>query len=307
MVFVFALLAALSNAVNEATQHIASTAAPRRASGWRLIVYLLRDKLWLFGAAAQVAAFVFQALALHNGAISVVQPLLATELVFMLVLRQFWIHQAIAPVTWVAAAVTCVGLTVWLVAGAPVGGQSTPVSHHWLTAALACCAGAAVLAAVARMGLPPGARAALYATASGVMWALVAAFIKVVTDTLAQSGIPGLFTNWPLYALALGSVAGIFLEQAALHVGPLRASQPFLVIVDPAVSILLSVWLFDESFASDPAVLAAAAAGFAVMSGAVVVLTQTTPATMKSDTSGQNGSAAADRNPRARDHHGDLS
>lgn len=297
MVFIFALLAAFSNAVNEADQHIASTAAPHQASGWRLIPYLLRDRRWLFGAAAQVAAFVFQALALHNGAISVVQPLLATELVFMLVLRQFWIHQAIAAVTWVAAAVTCAGLTVFLVAGAPTGGQSTPASHHWLTAALGCCAGAAVLAAVARTGLPPGVRAALYATAGGAMWALVAAFIKATTDTLTQSGIPGLFTSWPLYALALGSVAGIFLEQAALHVGPLRASQPFLVIVDPIVSIFLSVWLFGEHFASDPAVLATAAAGFAVMSGAVVLLTQTTPATMKSDTSGQNESAAADRNP----------
>ena len=75
MVIVFALLAALSNAVNEATQHIASTAAPRQSSGRRLVVYLFRSPLWLFGWVALVAAFVFQALALHNGQISVVQPL----------------------------------------------------------------------------------------------------------------------------------------------------------------------------------------------------------------------------------------
>ena len=37
MAVVFALLAALSNAVSVATQHIASTAAPRRSSGWRLV------------------------------------------------------------------------------------------------------------------------------------------------------------------------------------------------------------------------------------------------------------------------------
>jgi hypothetical protein len=40
-----------------------------------------------------------------------------------------------------------------------------------------------------------------------------------------------------VYALAVGSVAALFLEQAALHAGPLRTSQPFLVIVDPIVSI----------------------------------------------------------------------
>ena len=88
MVIVFALLAALSNAVNEATQHIASTAAPRRSSGWRLVVYLFRNPLWLFGWVALAAAFVFQALALHNGLLSIVQPVLAVELVFMLLLRR---------------------------------------------------------------------------------------------------------------------------------------------------------------------------------------------------------------------------
>ena len=56
MVIVFALLAALSNAVNEATQHIASTAAPTRSSGWRLVVYLFRNPLWLFGWVALAAA-----------------------------------------------------------------------------------------------------------------------------------------------------------------------------------------------------------------------------------------------------------
>jgi len=282
MVIVFALLAALSNAVNEATQHIASTAAPRRSSGWRLVVYLFRNPLWLFGWVALVAAFVFQALALHNGLLSIVQPVLATELVFMLLLRRFWIHQSIRALTWVAAAVTCVGLTVFVVAGQPGGGQPTPAGKHWFTAGLACCACSGILAVVARWG-SPSLRAALYGSASAVMWALVATFIKATTDTLTQFGVGGMFTHWPVYALAAGSVAALFLMQAALHVGPLRASQPFIVIVDPVVSIALSVWLFNEHFTSDGAVLALAAAGFAVMCAGVVVLTQTTPATMKAD------------------------
>jgi len=282
MVIVFALLAALSNAVNEATQHIASTAAPRRSSGWRLVVYLFRNPLWLFGWVALLAAFVFQALALHNGLLSIVQPVLATELVFMLLLRRFWIHQSIRTVTWVAAAVTCVGLTVFVIAGQPGGGQPTPAGKHWFTAGLACCACAGILAVVARWG-SPSLRAALYGSASAVMWALVATLIKATTDTLTQFGLGGMFAHWPVYALAAGSVAALFLMQAALHVGPLRASQPFIVIIDPMISIALSVWLFSEHFTSDGAVLALAAAGLAVMCAGVVVLTQTAPATMKAD------------------------
>src|SRR5690348_99753 len=87
----------------------------------------------------------------------------------------------------------------------------------------------------------------------------------------------------PVYALAAGGVAALFLEQAALLVGPLRVSQPFLVIIDPIVSIALSVWLFGERFTANATVLAVAAVAFAVMCAAVVLLTQTAPATMKAD------------------------
>ena len=280
MVIVFALLAALSNAVNVTTQHIASTADPRGSSGWRLVLYLFRSPLWLFGWVALAGAFVFQAVALHDGQISIVQPLMATELIFALVLRQFWLHQSILAITWGGAALTCVGLGVFIVAGEPRGGRPTPASHHWIVAAVACGAAAAVLAALAQRG-SPNWRAASYASSAATMWALVATFIKTTTDTLTQFGVAGMFTHWPVYALAAGAVAGTLLQQAALHVGPLKVSQPFLVIVDPVVSIALSVWLFAEYFTSSAAVLALAAAAFAVMCAGVVLLTQTAPATMK--------------------------
>lgn len=283
VVVVFALLTALSNAVSVTTQHIASTADPRRSSGWRLVLYLFRNPLWLFGWVALTAAFLFQALALHNGLISVVQPLLVTELIFALVLRRFWIHQSIRLVTWSAAALTCVGLAVFLVAGEPQGGQPTPLSHHWIAAGVTCSAGAAVLVALGQWG-SPSRRAGLYASAAAIMWALVAVFIKTTTDTFTQFGVGGMFLHWPVYALAVSGLAGVWLQQAALHVGPLRVSQPLLVIIDPLVSIALSVWLFDERFIPDAVTLTVAAIAFAAMCVGVVLLTQTAPATMEADT-----------------------
>jgi len=55
-----------------------------------------------------------------------------------------------------------------------------------------------------------------------------------------------MLTHWPIIALAIGAAAALSLGQAALPAGPLRASQPFIVIVDPTVSIALSMWLFAE-------------------------------------------------------------
>jgi uncharacterized membrane protein YdcZ (DUF606 family) len=133
-----------------------------------------------------------------------------------------------------------------------------------------------------------------------------ATFIKATTDTLAEFGVGGMFTRWPIYALAAGAVAALFLMQAALHVGPLQASQPFIVIVDPIVSIALSIWLFGEHFTDNTAALAVAAAGFAVMCAGIVLLTQTAPATMTADIpdghegDGQRGTSSSQGRPARR-------
>ena len=67
---------------NMITQHIASTGDPGHSKGWQFVRYLVSNPLWLFGWVALAGSFVFQAPALHNGQMSVVQPLLVTELVF---------------------------------------------------------------------------------------------------------------------------------------------------------------------------------------------------------------------------------
>ena len=289
----FALLAALCNAVSVLTRHVASTADPDRPTGIGLVGYLLRNPRWLAGWGAQVGVFAFQAVALQLGQVSVVQPLLVTELVMALVLRQVFIHQEVAWAAWGGAAAAVAGLAVFIVAAEPRGGHAGPTGGHWTAAVVACVAVVAALVAGASGG-SPSRRAALYGLAGGITWALEATFIKSATDDLARSGLSGLFTNWPVYAVAVGGAAGVVIEQAALQSGPLRVSQPLLTITDPIVSIALSVWLFGEYFVLNPAVLAAAAAGFVVMCAGVVVLSLTAPATVEGDV-GQAGDAATVR------------
>ena len=75
----------------------------------------------------------------------------------------------------------------------------------------------------------------------------------------------GVLEHWPVYALLLAGVVGSVLQQAALQVGPLSVSQPLIVVVDPAVAIVLSVWIFDERFTVSPAQKAVAGVAFCVM------------------------------------------
>ena len=282
MPVLFGLLAALSNGLNVVMQHVASIGDPQQSKGWRFVRYLVSNPLWLLGWVALAGAFVFQAIALHNGPISVVQPLLVTELVFVLVLRWLWFHQSIRKVTWWAAGVTCVSLTIFLTMAEPTGGSALPTSGAWASAGTATAATAALLALLALSG-SPARRAALLGASASVLWALVATFIKATTDTLTQYGPLGMFTHWPLYALAVTALSAEFLMQAAFHVGPLSMSQPFIVIVDPIVSIALSVWIFGETFTPDVGRLAIGSFAFVVMCVAVTVLTRTAPATMDPD------------------------
>jgi hypothetical protein len=276
----FALLAAFSNALNVVTQHKASIGDPRHRAGWRFVRYLVTNPLWLFGWVALAAAFVFQALALHNGNMSVVQPLLVTELVFALVLRRLWIRQGIRALTWWAAGLTCVSLALFIAMSEPTGGTSEPTGGAWVTAVVATGGAAGVLALLGARGSPVR-RAALLGAATSVLWALVATFIKATTDSLTQYGPAGMFAHWPIYALAATGLTAELLNQAALHVGPLSVSQPLIVIVDPTVSIALSVWVYAETFAASTPRLCVAALSFAGMCVAATVLARTAPATME--------------------------
>ena len=289
---VFALAAAFCNGANVITQHSASIGAPKREKGLHLVRYLFRQPLWLLGWVAAVGGFVFQAIALHNGQLSVVQPLLVTELVFVLLMRRMWFRQDIARAAWAGAAVVCVAIGVFLAVAEPTGGNPNPSTREWLSALLAFGGAVALLAAAGMRGSPVR-RTVAFALAGALAWALMAVFIKATTDTLAMFGIVGMLSRWPVYALAAAALAGTLLEQAALHVGPLSVSQPLLVVINPLASIALSIWLFDERFTSSPARIAIAVVSFAAMAVGVVELSRAAPQNLAQSRPAPAGAASS--------------
>jgi hypothetical protein len=278
---IFALAAALANAAHLMTQHTASVGVSGQHRSWALVNFLIRQPLWLLGWAAAAGGFAFQAIALHQGQLSVVQALLVTELVFALVLRRFWVRQHIAKTAWIAALVTCAALAVFLTAAEPHGGHMQPNAVDWVVASAVFGGIVAVLTVAARWGSPVR-RAAFYAIAASITWALMAAFIKETTNMLAVSGVLGVLEHWPLYALIATAIIGSVLQQAALQVGPLSVSQPLIVVVDPAIAIVLSVWIFDERFTVSVAQRVVAAVAFCVMAVAVAVLGRAAPTDLDS-------------------------
>jgi len=272
----FAVAAAFSNALTVVSQHVASTAAPAGYRAWQLARHLVRSPLWLLGVGAMVAAFAFQALALYNGRLSVVQSILVTQLVFSLVIGRFWLHRPVTASAWLWAVVTCTGLVAFLVMREPQGGHAAPTAGAWGPAIAAMAGLAACLTALAARGSPVR-RAALYATASATVWATMATFLKAVTDVLADDGPVAVLQHGAIYGVAVSGIVGIVLTQAALHHGPLAVSQPLMVIVNPVLSVILGVWLYGEQFTPEPRLIALGAVGFGAMALGVVFLSRTAP------------------------------
>ena len=164
----------------------------------------------------------------------------------------------------------------------PIASTNAPKSSTWTTPTILCVAVVAVLIVLAQRG-SPSRKAALFASATAVLWALEASFIKATTDTITALGFWGAFERWPIYALIVGGMLGLLCEQAALHVGPLSVSQPFIVIVDPVVSVVLGIWLYHERLRDGAAPLSIGVLAFVVMCAGIVVLTRTAPTSMTPD------------------------
>ncbi|WP_133914460.1 DMT family transporter [Streptomyces sp. NBC_00582] len=244
---VFAICAALSNAVATVLQRKAALTVPR-SQGFRagLMLDLLRRPVWLAGILAVITAAVCQALALATGPLTIVQPLFVLELPLTLIVASVLMHRNLPGRGWLAVATVVAGLAVALAAASPTGNRTQVPLDRWLPA-LAVCAGAVVVLALTALQRPEGrTRAACLGAATAIGYALTAALMKSSTHILDEQGLAGFFSAWQTYAFAATGVCALFLLENAMQAGPLVASQPALTLGDATVSLLLGITLYEE-------------------------------------------------------------
>ncbi|GHF53021.1 DMT family transporter [Streptomyces griseosporeus] len=241
----FAVLGAASNAVGTAFQRKAASTVDR-GGGLALLRALVRRPAWLIGIAGVTGAAVFQALALVNGPMALVQPVFILELPFALLIAVPLLHRRLPAAGWWAIATVVAGLALLLGAAAPSGTRRQAAMEQWIPVLAVTLGAMGAAVAVARGSSSPLLRAAVLGAGAAVGNALTAALMKSATGRLADAGLPAFLTTWQTYGFALTGVAALLLLENALQAGPLVASQPALTIGDAAVSLLLGVALFDE-------------------------------------------------------------
>lgn len=242
---VFALLAAASNALSSVLQRRAArVVAPGEAFRIGLVWGLARNGSWLGGIGAMIAGFLFQAAALSVGGLSLVQPILVTELPFTMILLALFFRIRLGRRSWLAIGALTAGLATLLAAAGPAQGRRYPDQIEWAIAAIVTVGLIGYLLSCSRLARS-GVRAAVLGVASGLGFSFTAALMKEATRALPH-GPAAALTSWSVYAMVVAGVASLLLLQDALHSGSLVAVQPGLNVADPVASIAYGVGLFGE-------------------------------------------------------------
>ena len=271
-----AVCAALCNALTTIFQRLGVETAPdAHGRGLKLIRHVLRRPIWYVGFAAMLGSFLLQATALGFGSLSVVQPLMVTELIFLVVILRVWFG---SPLGWseaIGTVLTVAGLAAFLAMSNTGGGTTFPTTSGWVIVITVCCAAIAICSACTRLRSRKSRswRSAWFGSAAAISFALSASFTKATT-ILFSKGFWQIFEHWEPYAIVVAGLAGLVLTQDAFHAGPSTASQATLTIVDPIVSVVIGVGLFDDDLRGGIGALAFDAAALLVMCVGLFVLTQ---------------------------------
>ena len=235
------------------------------------LLALGKQTWWLLGTIALLGGYAFQAVALANGRLAVIQPLLVTTIVFALPLGYFLTNQAINRREVLGAFVVVAGLVIFTVVGDAADGNDNAPANQWALAVLGFGAVAAVLIVLGNKGSVVR-KAGLYGACAGVLYGLSASLCKPTVEILGDDGIGTVLTSWEAYAFAITGILAFIVQQVSLATGKLATSVATVSVCNPLVSIVIGTLLLDERLAEPTwhKVVAYCGLGVALV-GAVVI------------------------------------
>ena len=238
----------------------------------RLLLDLIRVPRWLGGIGLMVCGMVLGAIALSHGEISLVEPLLATNLLFAMALSRRQTKQSLGRQGWTGLLLLAGGVSAFIVAGQPRGGDAVAdPARHWLIIGL-MVGGALLLTAYAKRSRLSAAPV-LLALAAGLLYGVQDALTRVSGQLVTEGGgWLTLFSTWQPYAVAALGVVGLILVQSAFETAPLRMSLPALTAAQPLAGIACGVGFLGDRLRTDSGALAWEAAGLAAIVVGIVLL-----------------------------------
>ena len=265
------VIAAMLLGVGFVLQQRAAVKLPCSYLHLRLISELLRQRIWLGGIAVMIVGQVLSAWGLGHLSLTVSEPLLATNLIFALLLAAPISGEIPRRTELVGAVLLCSGVAA-LSASRSVRALSESFGSfsHWPAAAIIAGFGAA-LAIVGRGG-PRKLRATLTGAGGGLILGIADALTRRSVEIIDGHGIAALLTSWPGYAVVATAAVGLWLVQSAFSAGPLHASLPAITAAEPIAGMTLGVLVFGDVVHVTPLLLALQAAAIAAMVAGTVLV-----------------------------------
>ncbi|MGW9428837.1 DMT family transporter, partial [Streptomyces decoyicus] len=239
----------------------------------RLLLDLVRMPLWLAGIGLMVVGMALGAVALGMGDITLVEPLLATNLLFAMALSRRLTRQRLGRSGWAGLWLLAGGVTAFIVAGRPQGGERSP-DHLWQWLIMGMVLGTALLlAAVAkRERVHVSLEAALLGVAAGLIYGLQDALTRISGEHFSEGGWSALLTSWQPYAIVVLGVLALVFVQSAFESAPLRLSLPALTAAQPLAGIACGVGFLGDRLQVTAGALAWEVIGIiAVVAGIVLI------------------------------------
>jgi len=238
-------------------------------------VRLAKQTWWLFGTLALLAGYVFQAVALDNGKLAVIQPLLVTTIVFALPLGYFLTQQQVTRQEVGAAVLVVLGLAFFIVVGDAASGNDNAPGWQWaIVIVVLGIASALLLVAGGRGSL--ARKAGMFGACAGLLYGLSASLWKPAAESLDADGLAGLFSSWEFWAFAAAGILAFLVQQVSLATGRLAPSVAMTSVLNPLVGILVGTLLLDERLADPTWHKIVAYAGLALALTAAVSITRAT-------------------------------
>jgi drug/metabolite transporter (DMT)-like permease len=239
----------------------------------RLVADLLRQPRWLAGLGIMIAGQLLGAWVIGHMVLALSEPLLATNLLFALIIAGRVSGQPARLRELIGAVILLAGVSALSVARAVTSVQDSvgsPAYWPYVGAAIGAIAACFAIAGRRRQG---ELRALLTGIAAGLVLGIQDALTRVTVRRLGSvHDAAALLISWPAYSLVAVGIIALWLMQSAFSSAPLHASLPGVTAAEPVSGIVLGIVAFREKVPASPLLIAVQVAGLiALVAGVILV------------------------------------
>ena len=272
MTIAIALVAALLVGIGLVLQQHAAERAPKSSFlRLRLIAELLRQRRWLAGIAFMAVGQILWAWTLGHLDLTFAEPLLATELIFALIVAVPLTGERPRKSELLGALLLLFGVSA-LSYSRSVNSESVHFGsgqYWWAAAAIGAIALLLVRAGLRRSSRQ---RATFTGIAAGLIFGIADALTRRTVEIISSHSLLAALSSWPAYCVLAASLIGLWLMENSFNAAPLHASLPAITAAEPVTGILLGIVVFGDVVRISPGMLAFQAAGLAALVTGVILV-----------------------------------